>query len=198
MTIKTGRLRSDATRNRTALLTAARKVFDADGADASLDKIATVAGVGNATLYRNFPTRDDLLVEVMRESVTELLAAADELAATITAQHALGEWLCRLTWSLRTWHGLPARIIDAMVDDTSTMQEACAPLRQRTRVFLDATEDARAADGHDVFQLVTLLSFGVDRFGDTEELARRRVRMAFSGMLPGAVFEESPSSISSM
>lgn len=188
MTIEKGRLRSDAARNRTALLLAGRTVFDADGADASLDKIASVAGVGNATLYRNFPTRDDLLVEIMRESITVLLAAADEIAATLTAPHALGEWLCRLTWSLRTWHGLPARIIDAMVDDSSVLQEACAPLRLRTRVFLDATEVARGVEADDVFQLVTLLSFGVDRFDDTEDLARRRVRMAFSGMLPGAVW----------
>src|SRR4051812_2648534 len=50
------RLRADAERNRSALLTAAREVFGEQGLEASLDEIARRAGVGNATLYRRFPT----------------------------------------------------------------------------------------------------------------------------------------------
>ncbi|QJU55295.1 helix-turn-helix domain-containing protein [Herbiconiux sp. KACC 21604] len=184
----TGRPRADAARNRAALLAAARVTFDAEGTDASLDRIAQTAGVGNATLYRNFPTRDELLVELMRENIQHLIDSGDELAAETTASAALGEWLCRLTWHLRTWHGMPARIIDALADDTSVVREACAPLRDRTAVFLAAATGGRDVDVDDVFELVTLLSFGVDRFGDSEDHARRRVMLAFTGILPDTIF----------
>jgi AcrR family transcriptional regulator len=58
------RLRADAERNRVALLAAAREVFSEHGLDASLDEIARRAQVGNATLYRRFPTRQDLIAAV--------------------------------------------------------------------------------------------------------------------------------------
>ena len=49
--------RADAQRNRDRLLTAAEAALNAHGVSASLDDIARAAGVGNATLYRHFPTR---------------------------------------------------------------------------------------------------------------------------------------------
>ncbi|HYS35566.1 MAG TPA: helix-turn-helix domain-containing protein, partial [Pseudonocardiaceae bacterium] len=55
------RLRADAERNRAALAAAAREVFAEQGLDAPLEHIAKRAGVGIATLYRNFPTRATLL-----------------------------------------------------------------------------------------------------------------------------------------
>jgi AcrR family transcriptional regulator len=53
--------RADARRNFEALLVAARDAFAANGADTSLEEIAKKAGVGVGTLYRNFPTRQDLI-----------------------------------------------------------------------------------------------------------------------------------------
>jgi AcrR family transcriptional regulator len=54
-------LRADAERNRERLLAAAREVFAERGLDAPLEAIARRAGVGQATLYRRFPSRQDLL-----------------------------------------------------------------------------------------------------------------------------------------
>jgi len=54
-------LRADAVANRQRILEAARTVFAERGIDAPLDEIARRAGVGNATLYRRFPTRESLL-----------------------------------------------------------------------------------------------------------------------------------------
>lgn len=70
-------LRADARRNRELLVAAAREVFDAQGADASLDEIARRAGTGNATLYRHFPTRRELIVAVYASEVADLCAPAD-------------------------------------------------------------------------------------------------------------------------
>lgn len=54
-------------------------MFAVHGPDASLDEVARRAGVGNATLYRHFPTRQDLLIAVYAEEVAALTALGDEL-----------------------------------------------------------------------------------------------------------------------
>ena len=86
-------LRADAQRNRERLLTAAETAFNARGAGASLDDIARAAGVGNATLYRHFPTRATLLEAVYDQRIAELCAAAAELADPAAPARALREWL---------------------------------------------------------------------------------------------------------
>jgi AcrR family transcriptional regulator len=85
--------RADAQRNRERLLTAAETAFNAQGAGASLDDIAKAAGVGNATLYRHFPTRAKLLEAVYDQRIAELCAVAAELAQLAAPARALHEWL---------------------------------------------------------------------------------------------------------
>jgi AcrR family transcriptional regulator len=86
--------RADARRNHDALLDAARDVFAADGASAPLEEIARRANVGIATLYRNFPTRRELLEAVYVHEVQSLVAHADDLAGE-PPWHALEAWLHR-------------------------------------------------------------------------------------------------------
>src|SRR6266508_3955540 len=74
-------LRADAARNRQALLSAAREIMSEQGLDAPLDEIARRAGVGNATLYRRFPTRIDLIVAVFAERMAEHARAVEEALA---------------------------------------------------------------------------------------------------------------------
>src|SRR5947208_5644140 len=70
-------LRADAVRNREAIVEAARAVFAEQGLDAPLDEIAKRAGTGNATLYRRFPTRGDLVSAVFADRMAEHLAAVE-------------------------------------------------------------------------------------------------------------------------
>ena len=70
-------LRADAARNRAAIVEAARAVFAEQGLDAPLDEIARRAGTGNATLYRRFPARGDLVAAVFADRMAEHLAAAE-------------------------------------------------------------------------------------------------------------------------
>ncbi|MGQ4385834.1 TetR/AcrR family transcriptional regulator [Streptomyces sp. SAS_270] len=70
--------RRDAQRNRDLLVAAARAVFAEQGLDAPLDVIARRAGVGNATLYRNFPTRAALVDEVFQDALTGTMAAGEQ------------------------------------------------------------------------------------------------------------------------
>ncbi|WP_371482632.1 TetR/AcrR family transcriptional regulator [Kitasatospora sp. NBC_00315] len=72
------KLRADASRNRERIIMAAREAFVEHGADAPLDEIARRAGVGNATLYRNFPDRASLFRAVVLQVKTRIVARAEE------------------------------------------------------------------------------------------------------------------------
>jgi AcrR family transcriptional regulator len=87
------RRRADARRNAELLLTAARDVFDEHGVDAPLDDIARRAGVGNATMYRHFPTRRELIVAVYAEEVTALCDRGQALLHDPAPGQALFGWL---------------------------------------------------------------------------------------------------------
>jgi AcrR family transcriptional regulator len=69
-------MRADAARNRRTLIDAARAVFGQRGLDAPLDEIARRAGVGNATLYRHFPTRCALVAAVFADTLADVVTAA--------------------------------------------------------------------------------------------------------------------------
>jgi AcrR family transcriptional regulator len=84
--------RADAARNFDKLLDAARAAFAEDGVDASLEDIARRAGVGIGTLYRNFPTRRDLLEAVYFDEVDGLRRSADEVSGR-EPWDALADWL---------------------------------------------------------------------------------------------------------
>ncbi len=70
--------RADAARNADRLLCAARELVSEQGAEVPLDEVAKRAGVGNATLYRHFPTRADLLVAVYADEVDRLVRLGAE------------------------------------------------------------------------------------------------------------------------
>jgi AcrR family transcriptional regulator len=85
--------RSDARRNRRRLLESARAVMREQGLDASLGEIARRAGVGNATLYRHFPTREALCEAVFAEYGSELEQIRERVLRIPDAWDALTSWL---------------------------------------------------------------------------------------------------------
>lgn len=74
----TRRLRIDAERNRGRILEAAQAAFAERGLDVPLGEVAAHAGVGIATLYRRFPTRDDLIAACFERRLAEYARAAEE------------------------------------------------------------------------------------------------------------------------
>ncbi|MBB2749059.1 UNVERIFIED_ORG: AcrR family transcriptional regulator [Microbispora rosea subsp. rosea] len=85
--------RADASRNAALLLAAARELVAESGPEVALDEVARRAGVGNATLYRHFPTRADLLVAVYADEVAELCRQGAGLPAGPSPADALFSWL---------------------------------------------------------------------------------------------------------
>ncbi|MGW0086401.1 TetR/AcrR family transcriptional regulator [Streptomyces sp. NPDC003393] len=85
--------RRDALRNRKLLVDTAREVFAEQGINAPLDVIARRAGVGNATLYRHFPTRAALVDEVFRDALTDTAAAGERARTAEDAWAGLTQYL---------------------------------------------------------------------------------------------------------
>ncbi|MEV7600796.1 helix-turn-helix domain-containing protein [Kitasatospora sp. NPDC089797] len=109
-----GRLRRDARRNRDLLVSAARDLFSRYGLDVPLDRIAKEAGVGNATLYRHFPTRAALVAEVFADAGAGLAAAGREALAAGDAWAALERYcerICELVAADRGINDLVTRAV---------------------------------------------------------------------------------------
>jgi AcrR family transcriptional regulator len=94
--------RADAQRNRERILEVAKKAFTRCGANASLDDIASEAGVGPGTLYRHFPTREELLQAVYRSEMEKLAAAERKFAQTMSPLQALRAWLLLFVDAIET------------------------------------------------------------------------------------------------
>jgi len=86
-------LRADASRNRNQLIDAATRVFVSGDTEPSMRAIAREAGVGIATLYRHFPTRESLVDAVYRDQVARLTDGARELLAQLPPPAALRRWM---------------------------------------------------------------------------------------------------------
>jgi AcrR family transcriptional regulator len=87
-------LRADARRNRERILQSAREVFAEFGSEAQIDDVARQAGVGVGTVYRHYPTKDALLIELVREKF-RLLTAGGEAALQRSGEpfEILTDWL---------------------------------------------------------------------------------------------------------
>ena len=103
--------RADAIRNRERVLEAAKAVFSQGGPEASLEAVARRAGVGIGTLYRHFPTREDLYEAVYRREVEQLVELAKHLVETkITPVEALRRWLRAGVEFMATKKGMAAAL----------------------------------------------------------------------------------------
>ena len=102
--------RADALRNRERLLEAAKAVFSAGGAEASLDAVAKRAGVGIGTLYRHFPTRESLFEAVYRREVQQLWELAEQLKGEGKPVDALRRWLRSNVEFVATKKGMSAAL----------------------------------------------------------------------------------------
>jgi AcrR family transcriptional regulator len=85
-------VRADAERNRGRILDAAEEVFAQRGASASTEEVARLAGVAIGTVFRHFPTKDDLLAAILKR----LLARLAEDAATLGGADGLQIFFRRL------------------------------------------------------------------------------------------------------
>jgi AcrR family transcriptional regulator len=98
--------RADARRNRDKLVAAAQEAFAAADGAVPLEGIARAAGVGIGTLYRHFPTREDLVEAVYGAELDDVTASAPALLATLPPEAALRAWMDRYATFVATKRGM--------------------------------------------------------------------------------------------
>lgn len=134
-------LRADARRNYELLLAAATEVFTEQGVNAPLDEIARRAKVGNATMYRHFPTRQELILAVYADEVSALCNRGAQRLTDDSPGDALFEWLQAFIAHLASKRFLAAALTDERTQQPpplfdrwhQAMRDTAAALLQRAQ-----------------------------------------------------------------
>jgi AcrR family transcriptional regulator len=179
--------RVDAQRNRERILGVAKEAFTRSGANASLDDIAKQAGVGPGTLYRHFPTREELLQAVYRSELEKLAAAERKFAETMTPIEALRAWLLLFVDAIAAKQ-LIAPALNTLVGDHkkvfaasyAQMQQAIQALVKRAIQSGDIRKDLEPMDL--IRALVGVAN--VTSSPDWQQSARRLVDILVTGSRP--------------
>ena len=179
--------RADAQRNRERILDVAKLVFTRRGAKASMDEIAKRAKIGPGTLYRHFPTRDDLLAAVYISEVEKLAEAQKKFSAELPPVEALRAWMLVfidyiaakkiIAPALNAMAGGPSRVFQ---QTNRLMEEAANALASRAVASRDLRPDV---DPMDMLRAI----YGVSSAGSTDDWpakARRFVDILIQGSRP--------------
>jgi AcrR family transcriptional regulator len=136
--------RADSIRNRERLIDAAKAVFSAGGADASLEAVARQAEVGIGTLYRHFPTREALFEAVYRHEVEQLAELAEKLKGEAEPVDALRRWLRSNVELVATKKGMVAALALAAHNRPDLYAYSSKRLTEAAGVLLDRAIEAGA------------------------------------------------------
>ncbi|HWI42314.1 MAG TPA: TetR/AcrR family transcriptional regulator [Nocardioides sp.] len=170
-------MRADAQRNYDRIVETAREVFREKGYDAPLDDVAKRAGVGPGTLYRHFPTRDDLYDAVMRPWVERVEDATEKaLAREGTPRDVLLGWFTTYVELLTSHKGGAAKITTAIGVPDSPIRTKCQSLVASNARVLDALDEQGVLKpGADAVQVSRLIG-GVATVADQSELSADAVQ----------------------
>ncbi|MEU4489975.1 TetR/AcrR family transcriptional regulator [Streptomyces purpurascens] len=173
--------RPDAVQNRIRILEAARAAL-AESRHVHLNEIAKRAGVGQGTLYRNFPNREALLAEVYRRDVEELVTAASALLAEHEPVEALRHWLYRVIDYAEIKYGVLSALEPVAWQDL--VAHSHNPIEGALGHLLDAGKTAGSirtdVDAHGVLLLIAYLG-RLDR-DEWESTARPLMNVILDGL----------------
>lgn len=176
--------RADALKNREAILQVAHDAL-AESPDASLNSIAKRAGVGAGTLYRHFPTREALILEVYRHDMGRLVDSVPDVLAAHAPLDALRHWFTTLAAYVRVKHGLGDALNTAAAQ--AVVSASYAPVTAAIGQLLKACEGAGAVrpglDPADVLLLLSCL-WRTSNNPDGTAQARRLLELAIDGFRP--------------
>jgi AcrR family transcriptional regulator len=179
--------RADAQRNRERILEVAKQIFTRRGAEATMDEIAKRAKIGPGTLYRHFPTRDDLLAALYIGEVEKLAEAQRKFSAELPPVKALRAWMLvfidyiaakkLIAPALDAMAGGPSRVFQ---QSSRLMEEAANALASRAIASRDLRSDV---DPMDMLRAL----YGISSAGSTDDWpakARRFVDILIQGSRP--------------
>ena len=179
--------RSDAQRNRACILEVAKAAFTRSGANASLDDIAKEAGVGPGTLYRHFPTREELLAAVYRTEMEKLAAAEQRFAAELPPVEALRAWLLLFVDYIAAKR-LIAPALNALVGDPKKVFESSyariwEAIRALVKRAIKSGDIRKDLDPIDLLRALIGVA-NVAASADWQQSARRLVDILITGSRP--------------
>lgn len=182
------RPRADAQRNRERILEVAKQAFTRSGANASLDDIAKEAGVGPGTLYRHFPTRDELLEAVYRTEVERLATTERKFAKTMSPVEALRAWMLLFVDYIAT-KKIIAPALNASPGSRSKVVEASyAPVHEAMRALvkraIKSADVRKDVDPVDLLRALVGVAY-LESSPDWKESARRLVDILIAGSRRG-------------
>ncbi|MEA2167900.1 MAG: hypothetical protein QOF76_1200 [Solirubrobacteraceae bacterium] len=172
--------RADARRNFDALLGAARRTFADAGTDVPLEDVARRAGVGIGTLYRNFPSRRDLLEAVYVAEVEELCQAAHDVAGR-EPYDAFTTWLRQFASYVVTKHALMEGL-----DKQSEIFQACRSAMHAAigPVFARAVAAGAIRDDASLDDVLRMIAGVIASHYADEEQRERVLRLALDAIRP--------------
>ncbi len=139
--------RADAERNREKILGTARAAFAEPGAAVSMAEISRRAGVGMATLYRNFPGRRELLEALYVDEVDAICAAADTADGN-TPGATLAAWLRRFVDFFASKHDIGIELLEQTDRDNPVFDSSRARVLAAGRPLLLAAQQSREVREH--------------------------------------------------
>jgi AcrR family transcriptional regulator len=180
-----GTQRQAAARNRVAILEVAHELL-AQSATVSMNEIAKRAGVGAGTLYRHFPTREDLILAVYRHDVQKLVDSIEQVLTDCAPLEAFIVWFETLAAYVRVKHGLGDALHNAAIQNA--IDETYAPVVVAVRKLLDAcVADGSVRSGLDPADVLLLMGYlwrvGPGEAGTAQ--GRRLTRIVLDGILAG-------------
>src|SRR6202044_3762003 len=179
--------RADALLNRQRILDVAKQAFARHGANASLDDIASEAGVGPGTLYRHFPTREELLQAVYRSELEKLAAAERRFAQSMPPIEALRAWLLLFVDAIAAKQLIAPALNTLLGDPKKVFEASYAKMHQAIRALVKrAIKNGDIRKDLDPIDLLRAL-IGVSNVAtgpDWQQSARRLVDILIAGARP--------------
>lgn len=138
--------RADAVRNHERVVAAARELFAERGLEVTVPEVAERAGVGRATVYRSYATKDDLVLAIARESFESLHDRALTVLAAEDPYHAFVDYVPDLLERLRRDRGLAAAFLEARLVPAAELVDVIGRLVERARTAGPLRSDAGLRD----------------------------------------------------
>ena len=171
-------LRADARRNREKVLEAARELFASQGLNVGIDEVARRAGVGVGTLYRHFPTKEDLFQATVVSHIEELVQFASARKSAADPGEAFFEFLKKLVEHGKAKKNLIDALVRTGVEPMGKSPELSADFEEATTRLLSRAQRAGAVRRDVHFKDIMALIRGVFAALDVDSAdARARQRM---------------------
>lgn len=179
-------LRSHARQNRARILRVAAEAVERHGTEASLRGIARDAGVGMGTVYRHFPTRDDLLLALLQDGFEELVERARELVSANDPLAAMMEWLEQFCTKASSLNGLTAALVAKVGEPDSPLNASCKSMQESAASLLlraQACERIRPdLTGDELLALGTSVAWFADHSRLDPKMRRRLLTLMLEGL----------------